>query len=53
MQLMALPMFVAVFVGVKTFLDNHLLLVPIVCLIGFIVGFIFLVKWNLERLRGN
>jgi len=53
MCLMGVPMFIVGFVGLKTFLDNHMVLVPLLCIIGFFLGFILLVKWNLERLRGG
>ena len=53
MRLLTVPMFVIGFVGLKTFLDNHMVLVPVLCIIGFILGFILLVKWNVERLSGR
>jgi hypothetical protein len=53
MRLMMVPMVIMVFVGVKTFLDHQMVLIPMVCIGGFILGFILLVKWNAERLRGS
>jgi hypothetical protein len=53
MKLMAIPMFIETFIGLKTFLDNHLVLIPALCIVGFILSFALLVKWNVERLRGR
>lgn len=53
MRLLTVPMFVIGFVGLKTFLDNHMVLLPVLCIFGFILGFILLVKWNMERLSGR
>jgi hypothetical protein len=53
MKLMVVPMIIVVFAGVKAFLDNHLALLPILCIVVFILCFILLVKWNMERLRGR
>jgi hypothetical protein len=53
MRLIMVPMVAFVVVGLKTFLDYHLVLIPILCVFAFILGFIFLVKWNVERLRGS
>lgn len=46
-------MIIITFVGLKTFLDNHMILVPMFCVVGFILSFILLAKWNRERLRGK
>jgi hypothetical protein len=46
-------MVIMVFVGVKTFLDHQMVLIPIICIIGFVLCFILLMKWNGERLRGS
>jgi hypothetical protein len=53
MKLLMAPMFIVVFVGLKTFLDNHMVVLPLVCIIGFILCFILLIRWNVERLRGG
>jgi len=53
MRLIMAPMIAFVVVGLKTFLDYHLILIPIVCILAFILGFVFLVKWNVERLRDS
>jgi hypothetical protein len=53
MELMALPMFSVAFVGLKTFLDNHMVVLPLLCITAFVVGFTLLVKWNIERLCGG
>jgi len=53
MRLMIVPLIIIVFAGVKTFLDSHLVLLPILCIVVFILCFILLVKWNVERLRGR
>jgi hypothetical protein len=53
MKLIAIPMIIATFVGLKAFLDHYLVLIPILCIVGFILSFALLVKWNVERLRGR
>jgi hypothetical protein len=53
MKLIAAPMFIVVFVGLKTFLDHQLILIPLLCIVVFLSCFIMLVKWNVARLRGN
>lgn len=52
-KLMVVPMIIVVFAGLKMFLDSHLILLPIVCIVVFILCFVLLVKWNAERLRGR
>ena len=52
-KLIAAPMFIVVFVGLKTFLDHQLILIPLLCIVVFLFCFIMLVKWNVARLRGN
>ena len=53
MRLIMGPMIIMVFVGLKTFLDHHLVVLPIVCIVAFATCFILLVRWNVERLRGS
>ena len=53
MKLMIVPMIVVVFAALKMFLDNHQVLLPTLCIVVFILCFILLVKWNVERLRGS
>ncbi len=53
MKLMIVPMIIIVFAGLKMLLDNHLVLLPILCIVVFILCFVLLIKWNAERLRGS
>lgn len=53
MKLMIVPMIIVVFAGLKMFLDKHVVLLPILSIVVFILCFILLIKWNLERLRGG
>jgi len=46
-------MIIVVFAAVKMFLDSHLVLFPLLCFVVFILCVILLIKWNVERLRGN
>jgi hypothetical protein len=51
MRLMIVPMIIVAFAGVKMFLDKHVVLLPVLCIIVFIICFVLLIKWNAERLR--
>jgi amino acid permease len=53
MKLVVVPMILVTFIGLKTFLDNRMVLVPVLCIVGLILSFALLVKWNVERLRGR
>lgn len=53
MKLIIAPMTIIVFAGLKRFLDNHEVLFPTLCIVAFILGFVMLIKWNVERRRGD
>ena len=53
MKLIIAPMVIIVFAGLKGFLDDHQVLLPTLCLVAFILGFVMLIKWNVERRRGS
>jgi hypothetical protein len=53
MRVLVVPMLIIVYVGLRSFLNHHLTLLPLLCIVVFILCFILLIKWNVERLRGN
>jgi len=53
MKLMVVPMILVTFIGLKTFLDHRLVVIPVLCIVGLILSFALLVKWHVERLRGR